>query len=254
MAFKRQMSPSQPIAHPADMAAFEVAYALLRVAAYVPDSPLVKYLQSCAFDLVAATSLKDGDKVQSVIQRVESYLRLGEEMGAVHPDNVPMIVARARGIVGLMKTGESNTPAPQIVDLWPQAGTPVVNQKVMSNAPRRPASIVRPAVKTPAKKDIAPVEIKQEVQKDLDSVTLQRQTAILELIRQKTNCRMKDIQEELPDVSERTLRYDIHALIEKGEVERVGAGGPFSYYKPKEHTVGELPGVTESKGAFILPL
>lgn len=66
-----------------------------------------------------------------------------------------------------------------------------------------------------------------------------RQTAILERIRQNNNCRLKDVQESLPDVSERTLRYDLQNLIEKGLVERLGNGGPATYYR---YTAEVLPG------------
>ena len=58
-----------------------------------------------------------------------------------------------------------------------------------------------------------------------------RQTAILERIRQTGNCRIKDIQEILPQCSERTIRYDLQDLLEKNLVERVGSGGPSVFYR-----------------------
>ncbi|MBI4093292.1 MAG: DeoR family transcriptional regulator [Candidatus Kerfeldbacteria bacterium] len=41
---------------------------------------------------------------------------------------------------------------------------------------------------------------------------------------------MKDLIAEFPDVSERTIRYDLQRLLQHGSVERVGNGGPASYY------------------------
>ncbi|MDO8682507.1 MAG: DeoR family transcriptional regulator [Armatimonadota bacterium] len=58
-----------------------------------------------------------------------------------------------------------------------------------------------------------------------------RQSLILGRIRQNGNCRLKEIQETLPEVSERTIRYDIQRLLEQGAVERIGNGGPATYYK-----------------------
>lgn len=60
-----------------------------------------------------------------------------------------------------------------------------------------------------------------------------RQSAILERVRQNGNCRFKELQELLPDMSERTLRYDVQNLIEQGLIERAGNGGPATYYKTK---------------------
>ena len=69
-----------------------------------------------------------------------------------------------------------------------------------------------------------------------------RQSAIINRIKsissdnQGTNeggCRLKDLLVEFPDVSERTLRYDLQRLCDQGLVERVGNGGPSSYYRVK---------------------
>ena len=56
-----------------------------------------------------------------------------------------------------------------------------------------------------------------------------RQSAILERIRQIGNCRFGDIQAILPETSERTIRYDLEALVQKGLVERLGTGGRSVY-------------------------
>ncbi|HVM76786.1 MAG TPA: DeoR family transcriptional regulator [Candidatus Paceibacterota bacterium] len=61
-----------------------------------------------------------------------------------------------------------------------------------------------------------------------------RQSAILERIRQIGNCRIKDIEEILPDSSERTIRYDLQTLVEQNLIERVGAGGPSVFYRIRQ--------------------
>lgn len=57
-----------------------------------------------------------------------------------------------------------------------------------------------------------------------------RQSAIIEKIRQSTNTAMKDLIAAFPEVSERTLRYDLQKLCNQGVIERIGNGGPSSYY------------------------
>jgi hypothetical protein len=61
-----------------------------------------------------------------------------------------------------------------------------------------------------------------------------RQIAILDRIRQSGNCKLREIQEILPDCSERTIRYDLEELIERNLVERIGAGGPAVSYKIRQ--------------------
>src|SRR3989344_5914990 len=43
--------------------------------------------------------------------------------------------------------------------------------------------------------------------------------------------KLKDLITEFPDISERTLRYDLKRLCEQGIIEHVGNGGPASYYR-----------------------
>jgi len=61
-----------------------------------------------------------------------------------------------------------------------------------------------------------------------------RQIAILDRIRQSGNCKLKEIQDILPDCSERTIRYDLEELIERNLVERIGSGGPAVSYRVRQ--------------------
>ena len=62
-----------------------------------------------------------------------------------------------------------------------------------------------------------------------------RQSAILEKIRQSENRQapLKEILAAFPEVSERTMRYDLQKLCGQDVIERVGNGGPGSYYTIK---------------------
>ncbi|MBI2592541.1 MAG: DeoR family transcriptional regulator [Candidatus Colwellbacteria bacterium] len=63
-----------------------------------------------------------------------------------------------------------------------------------------------------------------------------RQSAIMEHIRQLPNgCRMRDLVAQFPEVSERTLRYDLQNLVASGLVTRVGTQGPTSFFRAEPH-------------------
>jgi|GEM_PF-1782457 len=76
-----------------------------------------------------------------------------------------------------------------------------------------------------------------EREEDLDNNsprTIMRQSAILRRVRESggLGCRLKELIEEFPQVSERTLRYDLERLINQGHIIRVGQG-PVSTYLSK---------------------
>ncbi len=59
----------------------------------------------------------------------------------------------------------------------------------------------------------------------------ERKQVILNLLKARTMCGMRDIMAALPHTSERTLRYDIQGLVNRNLVERVGNGGPQSFLR-----------------------
>jgi len=65
-----------------------------------------------------------------------------------------------------------------------------------------------------------------------------RQSAIFEKVGNLSMsgnvCRLKDLVASFSDVSERTLRYDLQKMCDQGLLERVGNGGPFSFYRHKD--------------------
>lgn len=62
----------------------------------------------------------------------------------------------------------------------------------------------------------------------------ERQEMIVDLLKKRTLCHIKDIQDILPGISDRTLRYDIQRLVDKKIIERVGTGGPKSFLRIKK--------------------
>lgn len=60
-----------------------------------------------------------------------------------------------------------------------------------------------------------------------------RQASIVDKIKSANGAgkRLKDVLAEFQDVSERTIRYDLQKLCERGVIERVGNGGPATFYR-----------------------
>ncbi len=80
---------------------------------------------------------------------------------------------------------------------------------------------------------IAELNKEKELNNELNNAAI-RQSAIIDRIRQsgnQTQIQLRDITQELPDVSERTIRYDLQKLCSDGVLERIGQGGPGTYYR-----------------------
>ena len=61
----------------------------------------------------------------------------------------------------------------------------------------------------------------------------ERHSIILNKVKESGYCRLRDLQNIFPDVSERTIRYDLEKLVNSGSIERFGNGGPSTYYRVK---------------------
>ena len=132
---------------------------------------------------------------------------IAERKNAVKTDEVNVAEIFSKPEIAAHSEQPANTPEPIIEDLFRQGSADVISE-------------AEPAIRQSAN----------------DSAI--RQSAILERIRQFGNCRLKDIQEILPDSSERTIRYDLQALLEKNLIERIGNAGPSVFYRATRIEVG----------------
>ncbi len=95
---------------------------------------------------------------------------------------------------------------------------------------------MNPAIPTEIKNNAVPLRgiSRSETIEQGDSAI--RQSAIVDKIRQSGNqeTQLKDIIAGFNDVSERTIRYDLQKLCNQGILERIGSGGPSTYYKIRQ--------------------
>jgi len=61
-----------------------------------------------------------------------------------------------------------------------------------------------------------------------------RKHVILEMLGRRAMCHISDLVEAMPKTSQRTLRNDIRRLVRNGLVERIGSGGPNSFFRLKQ--------------------
>jgi hypothetical protein len=184
----------------AEKKAFELSYILIRVAERIRQKSLKEKIEAYAISLMENAAISNKAGVAESINVLEYLLHIGAEMGEIHDESVAVIIAELQKINTAIAGLGSVLPMP--IDF---------------------------KFDTARKK-----EIRQRVNKPQNG---NRQEEILQIIRQKGTCRFKDIQEGLPDVSERTIRYDLGRMSEEGIIERVGAGGPDTFYRVREKSI-----------------
>jgi len=117
-----------------------------------------------------------------------------------------------------------------------------LEDRLESVVKRRPESVDKPIEKpvpkknttnsyqAPQPKKSVPSELKPNRTYDLntgrevDQAPTERQEKILQMIRQQPRIQMRQIQEELTDVTSRTLRRDLESLVQQQKIVRVGRG------------------------------
>lgn len=200
--------------------AFELSYAIFRVGFQIRQAALKNELESWAVKVLSGVVSENYKKTQKSIEIIEYLLKLGAEVGLVNLNNVQTISSEARVLnSAIAKFSEKSAKAPE-VDL----------EGVFSKNLSSRGELGRSEDK---EKNFLDDNFSFSLNGNSSLKAAMRQSAILERIRQNNNCRLKEIQEFLPGVSERTLRYDLQSLMEQNLIERVGNGGPSTYYRLK---------------------
>ncbi len=246
---------------------YEIAYALFRVAATLQEKDFAERLRATGAGLLEAASVQDHDTGRRALQVIEALVKFAGDLGLMTSGNADLtlreiylldaaIVERAQ----IEKAGSpdlsevfspipaENTPFASVFSREGQAdGAYAENLANREDAARDENPANDPAEEdfyNPAngrgyvdkKSNSAKNHGAQEMNSEGPSFLKAdiRQSVIMDRIRQSGNCRVRDLQEVLPDCSERTIRYDLQSLMERNLIERVGAGGPAVSYRIRQ--------------------
>lgn len=190
--------------------AFEIAYILARVVSSMKNRILAETIEQNGIALLEQAAKEDFEAAKLTCKALELLIFLGGESGAIHGESSKVIA------------GEVNKLNAAIADIYNAANRQL---ELELSAGLRLAALPNPSNRQKKRQPANLSASRTEEQNgNLQAVGQIRQNAILEKIRQNGDCRMKDIQDALPDSSERTIRYDLQKLIENGQIERSGAG------------------------------
>lgn len=211
----------------------EISYALLRVSFYVKNGDLRQRLTALAFEFlenaaIACIDSNDSLAISRVFKNISALdvlVRLAYSIYEVEPINATVLVRELDFFNTAMRQfGNLDGKLPDIESLFSK--TSLINES--ESFKKESAETAQPA-------PIANIPPKQ--QENFDSAKT-RHSAIAALIKSgnEKGCRLKDLIAVFPNTSERTLRYDLQKLCGQGVIERVGNGGPSTYYRIKGET------------------
>lgn len=245
---------------------FEIGYAVFRVSNSLKEGmSLTHYLENRALDLVDSVLVGEYKRAQVSAESLGYMLHLGFEAGYI-AENIFSIIKREidtliKGIGELPNTAKFPEIDPKSLFLNKKLSSlsdyigeakkaPIIEEDVTPEELEleKIASVIVPkktvSDKTVFNDDedlIVPGMMKPAISGNTatkpgtSSGTSggDRLTVILDTIKESGYCRLRDLQEIFPEFSERTIRYDIEKLANQGLVERVGNGGPATFYRIK---------------------
>jgi Fic family protein len=213
---------------------YEVAYALFRISSRMESGSLADAIERRGIAILEAAEGCNFPIAESALGASERFLRFGSDVGLINQANAEMIVAEIRNLNSAI-AGLTDQVGPAYIDL-----DGVFSKETRKEVEGAPINSHNEDLE---QNKLMITESKDAVYENNDQIitsghglvnSAMRQSAILERIRQNGSCRLKELQELLPEASERTLRYDVQNLMERGLLERIGSGGPATHYKAKE--------------------
>lgn len=218
---------------------YEISYALWRIAANMQEVNFADKLYGKAIELVGLAADEDFESIVPELNSLELLLKFAGDVDLLQSSNADILQREIGNLksaifdynAAIHDSGKKDNQV-DISDIFSEShdggGSEVEFAEIETEifAEDGDSIIKEDANDFPAK----PQSFHEQTGGVKAAI---RQSAILEKIRQFGNCRLGDILAILPDSSERTIRYDLEALVQQNLIERVGVGGRGVYYKAR---------------------
>ncbi len=216
--------------------AYEISYALFRIAAAVKRPSFADHLENKGLSLIEETVAENYSGTRMVSRGIEYLLSFGADVDVVSRANAETIIQELKALDAATAEFEKSAKVPALDFDNVFSKLPVS----VKNGTAQDARVMVGVEQEVPAHDYMFIGENQNGSGNGGSngnhslvKSAMRQSAILERIRQNGNCRLKEIQDILPETSERTIRYDLQNLLEQGLIERMGSGGPATFYKAR---------------------
>lgn len=202
----------------------EITYVLMRIGFSMRRAAFRARIERLALDLFESVALHEFERSLSLIAALEGFIQVGVSLYEIETVN-------AQSLLHELSAMQSAIRQKYIADESPHFADESAIGNVISAESAKESAISENV------EDASEVEPSDDGMVSIASTI--RQSAILGKVREMTSrnessfvsgCRMKDLLSAFPQVSERTLRYDLQSLLGRGAIERLGSGGSNSFY------------------------
>ncbi len=216
--------------------AFEISFAVFRVAALIKKLPLSLELEKLATEFVSLVGKSNLDEALNLSSALKNVIKLGEVTFEIKQINAGVLLREISSFESLARV-ESGKDL-EIESLFSQPSllktSPAKTELNFTNNPaNNPAeSGNNPAIieDNPAKNEFSSANSLAE-SGNPPAGGSGNADLILTKIRQLGNCRTRDLISFFSNLSERTLRGYLKLLCDQDLIERLGAGGPDTHYR-----------------------
>lgn len=217
----------------------EISYALVRIAAYIRRQELRQRFEKSGFQLLEEAGRGDFEASLKTLGVIENLINIGKAIYEVEPVNAKVIIGEVSHLRSVLQEMTGLSGISQIEEIFSKPPA------VIQNKERSEVTVSEGSGSDQISRihdSALPNRDNPAMRQGTDSVQYSpngngigsaiRQSAILDKIRQSLNRQtpLKDLLAAFPEVSERTMRYDLQKLCSQGLIRRVGNGGPGSYY------------------------
>lgn len=203
--------------------AYEICYAVFRLGTGVKNADLRNRLEKAGLELLEAGSSNNNPSLGNSLSLLETLVNFSQGIGEISYLQSQVLLREIGNFNSAIRQSNSAIAELNLEEFF--------QTQVSQNA----ESVSRPTVpmvletKASIFPEVEQVEVKEQDREN----SAMRKSAIMDIMRQVQNCRIKDLIAAFPGTSERTLRYDLQKLCEEGIIERIGPGGPGTYYQLK---------------------
>jgi hypothetical protein len=207
----------------------EICFAVLRISSHIRRSELRRSLERVSYHLIENVSYENVELSLSSIAALKSFVQLGKNIYEIELINAKILERELNQLNDEIKSFAGINSLPDIESFFTkkvelkQSTTPKAKKEVSLSEVVIPEAEIRNEA----------IEYgNDESGNSEDGSSGIRQEKIYALIGSSTDKKiaLKDIVAAFPEVSERTIRYDLKKLFEAGKVVRQGSGGPSNHY------------------------
>jgi len=210
----------------------QLSLALIKISVSARRIEFRKRLERVAFDLLELSACRDFEGVSSIVTVSKELITFGKIIYEIEPMNAEFLLGEcetinkmARDLVGA--DIEMETPERTLEEIF---------NKRTENRDEGGIDMEREKKNEYSKKR----EEKKIIRQSGNGIEnpAMRQSAILEEIGRKSgnSAQVREIMSSFPNISERTLRYDLQKLCKEGVVRRIG-NGPSTLYEAVQEMV-----------------